>query len=506
MSFLEYQCRRAADRIERIARTWTINTANTVVYILSFGEHVLHEGRYARLRGIWSNWSRSFESQPASFETPETEEEICRIVRESTRLRAVGGGHTFNASPLTNGTMLSLDRYTKVLSIDEVTRRVRVQTGIRLRDLTAVLLDHGLALSVQGSTDAQSLAGLLSTDIHGTGRDDGFLSSNVLSLRLVDAEGRARTLYPKDEMFHAALGGLGACGVITEVEIQCESAYNLRKSVEIVERDWVTKNIDAILEEHKHVSFYYIGGVYTESVRMNVWDRTVEPPTSLYRLHKMRLELTDMLVSGYALGLAKLLDLSDLVANLGLGFMRLTMNGHSTVYPAREGFPRKLFYRHDELEYGVPYDAHQACLDEVFAYLEEKRFLTIIEVRFTPDKSQSLLGPGVGRRTCFIELAPSLSVDSTKVFADVEEILWKHGGQLHFGKATRAGAKEMAAMYGERFTRFQRARHAADPRGKFVNDFIARLFTDVAPAQHTETATSGAEHAAPIPAFQPITA
>ncbi|MDI3286206.1 D-arabinono-1,4-lactone oxidase [Polyangium sp. 15x6] len=495
-----------ADRIERIARTWAINTANTAVYIASFGERVLHEGRHASLRGIWSNWNRSFESQPASFETPETEAEICRIVKEATRLRAVGGGHTFNASPLTNGTMLSLDRYTKILSVDQATGRVRVQTGIRLRDLTAALLEHGLALAVQGSTDAQSIAGLLSTDIHGTGRDVGFLSSNVLSLRLVDADGRARTLHPRDEMFHAALGGLGACGVITEVEIQCERAYNLRKSVEIVKRDWVTKNIDAILEEHKHVSFYYVGGVFTESVRMNVWDRTVAPPTPLYRLHKMRLELTDMLVSGYALGLAKLLDLSDLVANLGLAFMWLTMNGHSTVYPAREGFPRKLFYRHDELEYGVPYDTHQACLDEVFAYLEEKRFLTIIEVRFTPNTSESLLGPGVGRRTCFIELAPSLSIDSTEVFADVEKILWKYGGQLHLGKATRAGAREMAAMYGERFTRFQRARREADPTGKFVNDFTARLFTGVATTEPSVTATSSAEHAAPIPGLQPITA
>ncbi len=190
----------------------------------------------------------------------------------------------------------------------------------------------------------------------------------------------------------------------------------------------------------------------------------------------MRLELVDMLVSGYLLGLSRVLKLTDLTANLGLLFFKLTMDGHHTVHPARSGFPRKLYYSHDELEYGIPYEAHHACLAEVMEHLAERRFLTIVEVRFTPDQSKSLLGPGVGRRTCFIELAPSLSVDSSEVFADVEKILWKHGGQLHLGKATRADAKQMEAMYGERLARFRKARSELDPTGKFTNDFTAQLF------------------------------
>ena len=470
-----------ADKVRRVARTWSINTVNTAVYILSGGERVLHEGRFSPGTGFWSSWNRAFHIQPQRFETPESEEEICRIVKESARLRAVGGGHSFNASPLTGGTVLSLDKYAKILSVDVRNRLVRVQAGIRLRDLTAELLKHGLALPVQGSTDAQSMAGLIATDVHGTGRDAGFLSTNIRSIRLVDGEGRARTLEAGDEAFHAVLGGMGACGVVIEAEIACVDAFNLRKSVTVVRCDWVARHIDEILAEHHHVSFYYIAGVQTEHVRMNTWDHTVEPPSSIVRLHKMRLELVDMLVSGYLLGLAKVLDISDITASLGLLFFKLTMNGHHTVYPAREGFSRKLFYNHDELEYGVPYDKHRACLAEVMDHLADRRFLTIVEVRFTPDQSKSLLGPGAGRRTCFIELAPSLSVDASDVFADVEKILWKYGGQLHLGKATRANAKQMEAMYQERFARFRKLQRALDPTGKFINDFVAQLLEGASP-------------------------
>jgi len=502
MSIMEFVARglgHAADRVVRVARTWSFNTANTAVYIFSGGNRVLHEGVYSRYRGAWQNWNRMFQVKPLRFETPETEEDICRVVTESARLRVVGGGHTFNASPLSEGTMLSLDKYTRVLSVDKASRRVRVQAGIRLCDLTSELLKHGLALPVQGSTDAQSVGGLLSTDIHGTGRDHGFLSTNIRSLRLIDGAGRARTLTPEEEEFHAAIGGLGTCGVITEVEIECVDAFNLRKAIKVVRRDWVAEHIDEIIQEHDHVSFYYIGGVQNEHVRMNTWDRTIETPSPLEKLYKMRLELTDMLFSGYLLGLSRVLGLSSITASLGLLFFKVTMDGHSTVYPSRSAFPRKLFFDHDELEYGVAFEAHRECLAEVLQHLEQQRFVTIVEVRFTPNQSEALLGPGVGRRTTHIELAPSLSVDSSRIFEEVEKMLWRHGGQLHLGKATWATEKEMTSMYQDRFTRFRSARRSLDPEGKFTNAFAARLFERKAPPTSVEMRMDGTGSLTPSP-------
>jgi FAD/FMN-containing dehydrogenase len=462
---------RAAGRVKRTAHTWAMNTLYTAAYVASGGRRTVHEGRYQPWRSTWTNWSRTFEAQPHRFETPTTEAGICRLVREASKLRVVGSGHSFNASPLSAGTMMSLDRYNQVLSIDTERRVVHVQAGIRLRDLTKRLAEVGLAFPVLGSTDAQSIAGLIATDLHGTGRDHGFLSEQILSLRIVDASGVARTYRRGSDVFHAAIGAIGTCGVVTEVEIQCVPAYNLAKSLRMVDRGWVRENIDEIIATNDHVSFYYIAGVDTKSVRMNLWNRTAQAPSSALALKKMVYELIDMAVSGYLLGLSRLLDVADVFAALGALFFKATMDGRVTVYPSAMGFARKLYYHHDEIEYGVPYESHRECLDDVLALLRQRRFVTIVEVRFTPDTSGALIGPGAGRRTCFIELAPSLSVDNADIFAEVETIFARYGGRPHLGKKTGATSATMAEVYRERWERFCEVRRRQDPNEKFLNDF-----------------------------------
>lgn len=483
------------DRIRRIARTWRINTLNTAVYVASGGTKTLHEGHFARWRGTWRNWSRTFECQPERFETPGTEAELCRIVRESEKVRVVGGGHSFNRCPLTQGTLISLDAQNRVLEVDMERRVVRVQAGIRLRDFTRRLLEHGLALPVLGSTNAQSLGALIGTDLHGTGRSHGFLSEQVLSLRVVDAAGEARTLRRGTPEFHAVAGSIGTCGVVTELELQCVPAFNLEKRLEVVPSRWAEDHLDEILGTHDHVSFYYVGGIDAEHVRMNVWNRSTRPPSRFWHLRKMGLELLDMSLSGYLLGLSRVLMLTEPFAKVGLFFMKLTQQGRKTVLPMCSAFSRQLFYHHDEIEYGVPFAVHQRCLQEVFDLLKRRRFVCIVEVRFTPATSMATVGPGVGRRTCFMELAPSLSVDSSSVFAEAEQIFLKYGGQVHLGKATRATEEDMERMYGVRWHALRTVQRAQDPDGKFVNDFVARVF---GPTRRLETRDEDAPTPEPV--------
>jgi FAD/FMN-containing dehydrogenase len=480
------------DKALRVARTWSINTVNTLVFIGSCGKKTLHEGRFQGWRGTWTNWSRTFECQPEFFKKPKTEQEIRDIVAHAEKVRVVGAGHSFNASPLTNGTLLSLDDYNKLLEIrvdGEGHHIARVQTGMRLRDFTAQLRKKGLALPVQGSTDAQTIGGLIATDVHGTGRDAGFLSTQLVSLRIVNAAGEAKTYKKGTPEFHAAIGGIGACGVVSEAEIRCVPAFNLRKSIQVRKRVEVEEQIDTLLKQHDHLSLYYIGGVDTKNVRVNLWEHTQDAPSPLYRLRKVVLELVDMLLSGYLLGLARLLHISRLFANFGLWALKLLLNNRRHVLPSNEGFPRRLYYHHDELEYGVPFENYKQCLHEILEMLKARRFVTVLELRFTPDTSQALLAPGAHRRTCYIELAPSLSTDPSEVFAEAERILVKHGGQVHLGKATWATQETMKQMYGKWWSRFLAVQRQQDPRGKFINDFVGRLLAgseESVPVQEAE--------------------
>jgi FAD/FMN-containing dehydrogenase len=479
---------RHESRLGRIVRTWAINIANSLVFFITWGGKVLHEGRMRR--GRWVDWYRAFECRPREYVEPTTEREICEIVREATKLRVVGAGHSFNSAPLTDEVLLSLDRYNKV-SVREAPDRpgrkiAEVQAGVRLRDLNRILYAHGVGLSVAGSTNPQSIGGLIATDLHGTGRDHGFLSEALISLRIVDAAGNARTFKPGDEVFHAAIGGAGTCGVVTGAEILCEPVYNLAKAVKVVKRHWAEAKLDQLVEENTHLSFYYFGGLARSQdqeedrdisrVRMNKWNRTIDPPDRLAQANKVSSELFDMIFSGHLIGLARALHVADLFARLSLFLYELGVNHRAVVHPADRGFARLLYFRHDEIEYGIPYESFKPCMDEVRKMLTRRHFPTIVEVRFTPDHSQALLGPGVGRRTAYIELAPSMSRPTDEVFQEFEQIVLRHHGQPHLGKKIYIDARGMEEIYGrEKMERFRAARRAQDPTGKFLNAFTERL-------------------------------
>ena len=90
------------------------------------------------------------------------------------------------------------------------------------------------------SHDAQSMAGILSTDVHGTGKiygteDEkwGFVSQSVVRLKLIDGRGQIHECEPSDDLFKAAIGGIGAVGIITEVVVQGVPRFNVEQKVEM---------------------------------------------------------------------------------------------------------------------------------------------------------------------------------------------------------------------------------------------------------------------------------
>ncbi len=461
-------------KISRWLFSLGFNLVNIVVFVFTAGKHTLHEGGFRGRR--WVNWNRTVNMRPRRVVFPENEEQVCAVVRTSAHVRVVGGGHSFNTSAVTDDTLISLDRMNQVLDFDAESGVITVQAGIRLRDAQKILHQHSRALPAAGSTDVQSLGGLCATDVHGTGKQHAFLSEQLISLRVVNGRGVAQTLTPADDEFHAVMGGLGALGIVVALTLRTVPLYTLEKSIRILPIADVEKNIEQHLEAHDHMSLYYLGGVHTTQCRMNIWDNSTKPVSPLLTMRKIGFELMDMVFSGFVFGVARFVHELDPVAKLGFWLVKKLMDGHVAVHPATSGFARRLFYHHDEIEYGIPFEKYQACLAEVRAYLLKKKFFCILEIRFAPNRTAGLLSPGAGRKTCYIELAPALSSDPTEIFTEVEKIFWKYGGHVHLGKWTRATAKEIKRMYGERFDRFLRLRHAQDPEGVFVNEFAERVF------------------------------
>ena len=162
-------------------------TLNIIVNAATFGHYLWLEGRVRN--GRFRNWARQFVYRPANFAQPTTEEEIVNLIKDSEKIRLFGSGHSFNAGVVTEGTLVSLDNYSGLIWKDLENNQIAVKGGTRMRDVVKILLENGLAFKALPSHDAQSIAGILSTDVHGTGRDWGFVSETVVSLKLIDGRG-----------------------------------------------------------------------------------------------------------------------------------------------------------------------------------------------------------------------------------------------------------------------------------------------------------------------------
>ena len=115
------------------------------------------------------------------------------------------------------------------MSVDLERRRVRVLAGTRLHVLNPALQALGLALPNLGDIDRQTISGAIATGTHGTGARLQGIAAAVCGLTLVLADGSTLTCSAdvEPEVFAAARVGLGALGVVTEVELQCVPAFRL---------------------------------------------------------------------------------------------------------------------------------------------------------------------------------------------------------------------------------------------------------------------------------------
>ena len=243
---------------------------NVLLNGLTLGRYLWLEGRVRN--GVFRNWARRFWHRPEIYREPTTEGEIVEIVRKAPHVRVFGSGHSFNDGLRSGDTLLSLDRFAGVVDRKGPPNRLSVRGGTRVRDVTRALNERGLAFSALPSHDAQSIAGILSTDVHGTGRTWGHVSEHVTRLRLLDGNGEVHECGPEDDRFRAAIGGIGAAGIIVEVEVEAEGRFDVEQKVELAELPWVEENLDQLLEEHDHLSLYLFP--FTTRCQVNTWNRT----------------------------------------------------------------------------------------------------------------------------------------------------------------------------------------------------------------------------------------
>jgi L-gulono-1,4-lactone dehydrogenase len=220
----------------------------------------------AATTNTWNNAIRTAGADPDHFLTPASLKDVVEIVqkaeREGKRVRMTGSGHSFSDVALTEDYLLSPVALTRALPLDRSELRsdapeghyVRVESGIRIRDLNLHLDRHGKALANMGGYDAQTIVGAATTGTHGSGLHYGPISSQIVSLELVTTGGRVLKVEPADGitgsfpnfvrtpsgnvpaelirdtgLFNALTVSLGSMGVVYAVVLKVVPAFWLRE-------------------------------------------------------------------------------------------------------------------------------------------------------------------------------------------------------------------------------------------------------------------------------------
>lgn len=369
---------------------------------------------------------------------PGSEAEVAAIVRRATErnqtVRVYGSGHSFQPLCATDDMLLSLDKLAGVESADRQSLEATIRAGTKIHDLGEPLRQHGMALANQGDVDVQSLAGAISTGTHGTGRSLGSLSTQVVGLRLVTADGETFECSESNnaEMLSAARVSLGALGVVTAIHMRLVPAYRLH------ERTWqepieaCLAQLDQHIASHRHFEFFWYPAA--DLAHAKSLDPTESEPDELSDVEGERIDHSDRI------------------------------------------FPTVRENRFNEMEYSLPAEAGPACFREIRTLMRKRHSEVTWPVEYRTVAADRIdLGPAHGRETIAISIHQAADLDHRAFFEDAERIFRAHDGRPHWGKLHSLHAKELAPLYPQ-WDHFQTVRRRLDPDGRFLNDHLKRLF------------------------------
>ena len=162
---------------------------------------------------------------------PTSTAQLRGLVATSSRVRALGSGHSFNRIADSAGELVSLDGLPPAIEVDTARSTVRVAAAVRYSQLAPRLHAAGLALANLGSLPHISVAGACATATHGSGDGNGNLATAVRALELVTAGGDLVTVDRSTDSFDGMVVSLGTIGIVTALTLDTVPAFEVRQVV-----------------------------------------------------------------------------------------------------------------------------------------------------------------------------------------------------------------------------------------------------------------------------------
>lgn len=167
---------------------------------------------------------------------PRTTDDIRQALAMGPGPVSIGGGRYSMGGQIATENSLHFDmrQFNQVIRFSPQSRGIRVQAGMRWRDVQSVIDPHDLSVKIMQSYANFTVGGALSVNAHGRYVGAGPVINSVRSLQLVLADGSVIEASRSEnaDVFHAAIGGYGALGIITEVELDLVPNVTMERQVQ----------------------------------------------------------------------------------------------------------------------------------------------------------------------------------------------------------------------------------------------------------------------------------
>jgi FAD/FMN-containing dehydrogenase len=423
------------------------------------------------------NWNGRVHVRPEAIARPADEADLAALVARARErgaaVKAVGSGHSFNEIMATTGTLVEMSRFDRVIAIDRERGLVRVQAGMKLRDLVVVLERNGLALPNIGAWMEQTISGVLATATHGTaGRWTANLTDALVSYRLVDGTGRVHVVEREGLRWLP----LGFFGIVTEVELACVPLFHVVHRRRIGALDRAIDGLEDALESHDFVDLRFVGAIPRGS--LSTWDVTQVPASTRDRL-RFELEGARQLAINHAVqgwGRVQVPPVfkRPVYRAVGALYMREGESAPKTsVWWKGLTFNSRGFApAHDEYEFALPREHTREFLHEVAARMRARDDTPSMEiqVRFS-EPTDIVLAPNRDRRTMWFNMNVFDPYDANAAVLELAEVVRAYGGRPHWCK--RVPTIFLGDAVPE-IDAWEQVRQGYDPEGLFLNAYYER--------------------------------
>lgn len=411
------------------------------------------------------NWAGNLTYGTSNVYYPKTVEEVQAVVKQCSKLTALGSKHSFNTIANNTDNLISLRDMNKILSLNKAENTITIEAGLRYGDFAPFLDEQGYALGNLASLPHITVSGACATGTHGSGITKGNLSTAVTAIEFVNAAGDVINLSrQKDgDLFNGAVVHLGAMGIVTKLTLDLVPTFKMQQLV------YLNMPIDALKDNFADIqSKGYSISLFTDWQNKNineVWikssvsenDATVPAP-ELYgalpatkNMHPIASESAE--------------NVTDQVGVPGAWYERMPH--------FKMGF-KPSAGKELQAEYFVPAEhAYDAIMAIETLHEKITPHLFISEIR-TIKADELWMSPCYKQTSVAIHFTWKQETEAVmNLLPQIEAQLAPFNVKPHWGKLFTMQPKVLQSRY-EKLADFKKLVAIHDPNGKFRNEFLKR--------------------------------